>query len=519
MARPDSGKVSEAPTEVDVVTVDDVTCLSREQLEVELVKVRTDYQQLYSLVSRVFNSDTDALEELRVKFNPQSEPIRVTGKTVKSGLGSRKDRTSPNRAVTFSSVQTRFVERPDDHLKLRREATFVNFDRTSSRNVETDNALSNRLCKLDSYMNMQRGITEASSSTSSVSDHRMLRMVSISDSNNGTRPNSSVGNGTISRPKSASQTRNAFHSYRNEVYNPNKFTQPVPKHSFDEINSFLNGNKSLPTPGNPNTEFNFTTDGDVYYDDSVSQETRSKRSMAYTNLRYTTKTSLVPPRRDQMQSDEEKDGSSRKTPLTSQKTPLKWNRSEIAAGHAYDSGFLDETTDLNCRSNNSSHVPPKKQQGSLKKGFTTSRSKNESSRAGERVPRPKSAVACYTEFVYSVPTPIVVNATAEGTEAAKVSRTYLRPPRGPSATTRSNSDLTELRQKATIVSEGNRGHDIIDGGSATEEQRSKTAGGIISEAQIEMRMSKHMEGLSHQYKKSTVALQKKIGVAIDGIVK
>ena len=163
--RPDSGKISEAATEVDVETVDDVNGMTREQLEAELIRVKTEYNEMHSLLSRLFNdADSEAFEILRVKFNSDQDAENMKHDSSKlKGLLSKqsKDANVPSRAVTFSPVKTQISDRSGDNLKLHREATFVNLDTSNSysRNMETENALSNRLCQLDSYLGM-RGITE-----------------------------------------------------------------------------------------------------------------------------------------------------------------------------------------------------------------------------------------------------------------------------------------------------------------------------------------------------------------------
>ena len=163
--RPDSGKISEAATEVDVETVDDVNGMTREQLEAELIRVKTEYNEMHSLLSRLFNdADSEAFEILRVKFNSDQDAGNMKHDSSKlKGLLSKqsKDANVPSRAVTFSPVKTQISDRSGDNLKLHREATFVNLDTSNSysRNMETENALSNRLCQLDSYLGM-RGITE-----------------------------------------------------------------------------------------------------------------------------------------------------------------------------------------------------------------------------------------------------------------------------------------------------------------------------------------------------------------------
>ncbi|XP_063714611.1 uncharacterized protein LOC134842271 isoform X2 [Symsagittifera roscoffensis] len=528
--RPDSGKISEAATEVDVETVDDVNGMTREQLEAELIRVKTEYNEMHSLLSRLFNdADSEAFEILRVKFNSDQDAGNMKHDSSKlKGLLSKqsKDANVPSRAVTFSPVKTQISDRSGDNLKLHREATFVNLDTSNSysRNMETENALSNRLCQLDSYLGM-RGITEGSSSSASVTDHRMMRMVSISDSSQGSRPASSAVGSNTSRPRSASQPRSSFQSVKNEVYKPEKFTQPVPKRSFHEINSFLNGNKVLPSPGAPD-EFNFKPASDVCYEDITADKNSRKRAAA--NAKENPKTSLVPPRRDLLRMEEDKEGN-KKTPLTThQKGPLKWT-SETGSMSAYDAGFLDDKSEAlpggyprKITLNNQCTTVHKKQ-GSLKKGFTTNQKTDvilsRTKSAGERVSRPRSAVACYTDFVYSVPTPVIMPASNNGAETGggRDSKTFLRPPLKSAMDSRSSSDLTEMRQQVLRPSARENTPTSNFGSASTN--RSKTATGIISEGQIEMKIAKHMDSLSHQYKNSTLALQKKIGVTIDGLVK
>ena len=71
------------------------------------------------------------------------------------------------------------------------------------------------LCKLS--LNRVTFSMLGSSSSASVVDHRMMRMVSISDSSQGSRPASSAVGSNTSRPRSASQPRSSFQSVKNEV--------------------------------------------------------------------------------------------------------------------------------------------------------------------------------------------------------------------------------------------------------------------------------------------------------------
>ena len=69
-----------------------------------------------------------------------------------------------------------------------------------------------------------------------------------------------------------------------QVYQADQFTQKINKHSLDEINTFLNGKKALPSPAAPNSEFNFTASADICCNDN-------KRT---TSVRNSNKTTLVP---------------------------------------------------------------------------------------------------------------------------------------------------------------------------------------------------------------------------------
>ncbi len=212
MTRPDSGKESEAATEVDVeVSVSELSTLSREALERELTQLKHDHQKLVTLVRRLFTADHSAFEELRQLYGNGNVPKTKE----KPGNCNGKGSTSPSRAVTFSSVQTRMVDRTGPDLKLRREATFVDLSKNGSlKSSDSESALTNRLGHIESYLNMARGVAEESPAvvaSSHESHNRVMRMASAVSLEFGSRPGSSIS-------RSASIIRNAQpQPFKNEV--------------------------------------------------------------------------------------------------------------------------------------------------------------------------------------------------------------------------------------------------------------------------------------------------------------